>query len=125
MAISLIKEEQSHILRVLPVLLKKDTQFKDSLYMVLSETFIKKDDFSELKDIVKHLGVIVSELAEAQKRTEMELKALTKSHQALSKSHENLATQVGGISHTIGFRLEDEAYDSLPPLLERDFGIIV
>ncbi|MEK9150007.1 MAG: DUF3782 domain-containing protein, partial [Candidatus Desantisbacteria bacterium] len=70
MSISLIKEESAHILRVLPILLKKDEQFKNSLYTVFSETFVKKDDFSELKEIVK-------ELALAQKETQKELKELT------------------------------------------------
>ncbi len=33
--------------------------------------------------------------------------------------------QVGGLSHTVGYVLEDRAYRGLPPLLERDFGLKV
>ncbi|MEW6608924.1 MAG: hypothetical protein AB1414_16010 [bacterium] len=137
MAISLIREEQEHFLRILPILLKKDEQFKTSLYSVLSETFVKKDDFSELKEIVKELAI-------AQKRTEEELKALTKSHEALTeevrtltKSHEALTKEVrtlavsqkgfqkhlGTLDHTVGFRLEDESFKALPHLLKRDLGL--
>ncbi|MEW5766398.1 MAG: hypothetical protein AB1797_02055 [bacterium] len=221
MAISLIKEEQEHIIRVLPILLKKDEQFKTSLYSILSETFVKKDDFSELKDIVREIGIKVSELAEAQKRTELrvkelaeaqkrtevrveelaeaqkrtelrvkelaeaqkrtevrieelaeaqkrtevrveelaeaqkrtevrveelaqaqkrteeelkalskevkalteDVKALTKSHEDLTISHKDLAKKVGGLDHTVGFRLEDESFKALPGLLKRDMGL--
>ncbi|MEW6096700.1 MAG: hypothetical protein AB1567_09265 [bacterium] len=40
MPISLVKQEQEHILKVLPILLKKDEQFKGLLYSILSQTFV-------------------------------------------------------------------------------------
>lgn len=146
MSISLVKEEEAHILRVLPILLKKDEQFRTSIYTILSETFVKKDDFSELKDIVKNLAIRVDglaitvgelaiaqkrteqrvgELAIAQKKTEVGLMALSKDVQALTRSHQDLKKQVGGLSHTVGFRLEDDAFRALPNLLKRDFGFII
>ncbi len=134
MPISLLKlkEEEEHILKVLPILLKKDEQFRSSLYTVLGETFIKKDDFSELKEIVKNLGIRVNELAQAQKKTEEELRSLSEEVRSLSeevrsltRSHKDLAEQVGGLSHTVGYTLENEAYKALPKLLEREFGLSV
>lgn len=174
MPISLVKEEEAHIIRVLPILLKKDEQFRTSIYTILSETFVKKDDFSELKDIVKNLAIRVDglaitvgelaiaqkkseerltrvekaveeltirvsdlalaqkrteqrieELAIAQKKTEVGLMALSKDVQALTRSHQDLKKQVGGLSHTVGFRLEDDAFRALPNLLKRDFGFII
>lgn len=157
MHISLIKEEEEHILKVLPILLKRDLQFKESLYGVLGETFVKRDDFSELKGIVRDIGIKVSELAEAQKRTEIrveelveaqretqkqvqelaqaqkrteielnalgkDIRALTRSHEDLKKSHEDLKKQVGGISHTIGYELEEKFYLILPKVIKEDFG---
>ncbi|SFM63181.1 hypothetical protein [Thermodesulforhabdus norvegica] len=64
------------------------------------------------------LAVRVEELAEAQKRTEMELRALASEHR---KTRE----QLGGLAITVGYRLEDEAFRSLPRLLERDYQIVV
>ncbi len=58
----------------------------------------------------------VAELAEAQKRSEEELCKLISEHR---KTRE----QLGGLSHTVGYILEDRAYVGLPPLLERDFGL--
>jgi DNA repair exonuclease SbcCD ATPase subunit len=62
------------------------------------------------------LSGIVQELAEAQKRTEKELHDLVKDH---SKTRE----QVGGLSNTVGYVLENEAYKFLPTLLEQEFGL--
>jgi len=72
---------------------------------------VTREDFEELRKVVQ-------ELAEAQKRTEEELKLLTAEHR---KTRE----QVGGLSATVGYRLEDEAFKALPRLLKRDYGIVV
>jgi len=143
MPVSLIHEEEKHILRVLPILLKRDVQFKESLYEILGETFVKRDDFSVLKDIVKEIGNIqretqrqinelaeaqkrtearVEELAEAQKRTESRVEELAQALKVLTASHEDLKTQVGGISHTIGYELEERFYLILPKVIKEDFG---
>ncbi|MBF0564234.1 MAG: chordopoxvirus fusion protein [Nitrospirae bacterium] len=57
-------------------------------------------------------------LAEAQQRTERELSDLVVEHRETRR-------QMGGLSNTVGYRLEDEAYKSLPALLKNDFGIVV
>ncbi|MCX7942276.1 MAG: hypothetical protein N2516_04170, partial [Dictyoglomaceae bacterium] len=57
-------------------------------------------------------------LAEAQRRTEEELRSLT-------LVVKDLQRQVGGISHSVGFDLENQSYKYLPNLLKRDFGIVV
>ena len=122
MPISLIKEETEHILRVLPLLIKRDEQFRGSLYTILGESFVKKDDFSELRDIVKELAVAqkrtearMEELAVAQKKTENELQTLTKTVKAVQK-------ELGGISHVIGYELEEKFYLTLPEIIKEDFG---
>jgi len=60
----------------------------------------------------------IEELAKAQKRTEEELRELI-------KEHKETRAQLGGLSITIGYRLEDESYKALPELLKRDYGIII
>ena len=79
---------------------------------------VTKDEFRELKEIVKELSQCVNKLAEAQKRTEEELKKLISEHK---KTRE----QLGGLSHTVGYVLEDRAYTALPHLLRKDFGVEV
>lgn len=60
----------------------------------------------------------IEELAQAQKKTEERLEKLIEEHK---KTREHL----GGLTHTVGYRLEDEAIWALPALLKRDFGIEV
>ncbi len=70
----------------------------------------------ELAEAQKRTEQRVEELAEAQKRTENELRSLI-------KSHKELREEVGGLGHTVGYRLEDESFKALPPLLRRDKGV--
>lgn len=68
----------------------------------MREIKITREDFSALKSVVE-------ELAQAQKRTEIAL--------------QNLAQQVGRLSDTIGYGLEDVAKVMLPAYLERHYKI--
>ena len=60
----------------------------------------------------------IQELAEAQRRTEEELRKLIGEHRRTRE-------ELGGLSHTVGYILEDRAYVSLPELLKRDTGVEV
>ncbi|MGB9716152.1 MAG: chordopoxvirus fusion protein, partial [Thermodesulfovibrionales bacterium] len=62
------------------------------------------------------LETVVEELAEAQKRTEEELTTLTGIVKSLQK-------EVGGLSNTVGYELEDSLYPLLPIILKEDFGV--
>jgi len=58
----------------------------------------------------------IAELTEAQKRTEERLEKLIDEHR---KTRE----QLGGLAHSIGYFIENEAYKYLPALLQKDFNI--
>lgn len=86
---------------------------------------VTKDEFADLKGIVR-------ELAEAQKRTETRVEELAaaqkRTEQALlqlSKRVDQTNQQVGGLNMTVGYSLENEAYQCLPELLRRDWQIEV
>jgi hypothetical protein len=89
------------------------------------DDLVKVSDFNELKSIVKELAIAqqrtekrVEELAIAQQRTEQSL-------QKLIEEHRDTRKQVGGLATTVGYNLEDKAYQALPQLLQRDFGLLV
>ena len=73
---------------------------------------------NELAEAQKRTEQRLNELAEAQKKTEEELKKLISEHR---KTRE----QLGGLSHTVGYVLEDRAYLALPQVLNKDFGLEV
>jgi len=99
---------------------------------------VKTSDFNELKEIVRDLAEAqkqtehrldrltstVEELAEAQRRTENEIHELVLEHKE-TRRQRRFHFQVGGLERTVGYGLENQAYKSLPRLLERDFGIVV
>ena len=106
-----------------------DSSLRHILLLILEEIErqqkerITKDEFKELKDIV-------AELAQAQKRTEDRLEELARAQkrteerlEKLIGEHQKTREQLGGLSHTVGYMLEDRAYIWLPQLLKQDFDI--
>lgn len=57
----------------------------------IKEAHVTKEDFSELKSIVKDLGVKVGELADAQKRTEVKVEELAEAQKRTEVKVEELA----------------------------------
>ena len=87
------------------------------------EIKVTREDFNALKQVVEELAQAqkkteqrVEELAQAQKRTEEELCSLVREH---AKTRE----MVAGLSDTVGYGLENQAYKALRRLLERDFDL--
>ena len=110
-------------------------------------------DMQDLKDAVKILAEAqartetrMEELAEAQARTETRMEELTvvqtrteerlgylteaqtRTEKTLNKlvlDHDDTRKQLGGLSNTVGYTLENAAYRTLPALLETDYDITV
>jgi predicted nucleic acid-binding Zn-ribbon protein len=95
------------------------------------DTLVKASDFSELKMIVAELGEAqkrteerLEELAEAQKRTEETLAGLVEAQKRTEKNVADLAKaiqlltrelretrrELGGLSRSVSYALENEAY---------------
>jgi len=81
---------------------------------------------------VSRLEEAVERLAEAQRKTEERLDQLAgaqrRTEEELRKligEHRRTREELGGLSHTVGYILEDRAYVSLPELLKRDTGVEV
>lgn len=75
----------------------------------IKEAHITKEDFSELKNVVK-------ELTEAQKRTEEEIRKL-------AIGLDNLRVEVVGLGRSFGYAFENEAYRMLPKALKEKYNI--
>jgi predicted nuclease with TOPRIM domain len=124
----------------------------------IREAHITREDFSELKSIVKELAeeqkklaeaqrgseerltrleTTVAELAEAQRGSEERLtrlettvaelaeaqKKTEASIQALTKELRNTRRDLGGLSRTLGYGFENEAYRMVPKVLREKYGI--
>jgi chromosome segregation ATPase len=105
---------------------------------------VKTSDFNELKEIVRRLGQAQERLAETQQRSEQKLVELAEAQQrteqkvselaeaqkntqielrTLVREHDKTRKELGGLSTSFGYRLENEAYKALPALLSKDYGI--
>ncbi len=112
---------------------------------------VKTSDFSELKAIVLRLAEAqertdekiarlaeaqertdekIARLAEAQERTETQVSRLTEAQHTMATAMTELARTVkgmgqelGGLSRSMSYALENEAYRLLPPLLAARYGI--
>ena len=65
---------------------------------------------------ISDLRRTVQELVEVQKQTQEDIRRLT-------WGLDDLRKQVGGLSMTVGYTLENAAYRALPHLLNRDYGL--
>ncbi len=121
-----------------PAAAKIITEILAGIYNDLQNT-VTKAEFNELKEVVHELAEAqkrtearVEELAEAQKRTEARVEELAEAQkrteeelQKLIKEHGETRRQLGGLSITVGYILENEAFKALPKLLKRDYGLDV
>ncbi len=87
---------------------------------------------NELVEAQKQSEIKLNELAEAQKQSEIRLSRLevavnrlADTVQDLVKEHSKTRAQLNGLSTTVGFVLENEAYKFLPVLLKQEFGLEV
>ena len=81
---------------------------------------------------VSRLEKVVEELAEAQKKTEQRVEELAQAQKRTEQEIEKLTGELRlvkerleGVSHSVGYSLENRSYKALPPLLKRDMGIEV
>jgi len=105
---------------------------------------VTKTDFKRLEDVISALGNKMLELAEAQKRTELRVEELVEAQkrtelrveelaEAQKKTEETLrevvkkqdrmAKELGGLSNSFGYFLENEAITCLPDILKKKKSI--
>ena len=107
-----------------------------SVYEELQNS-VTKTEFNELKEIFKELAERVNVLTMRIDELTQRVDTLTMRMDELTQCIEDLVgemkgmkltiqgvrQEMGGLSHTVGYRLEDEAMKSLPFLLKRDSSI--
>ncbi|MGQ9571394.1 MAG: hypothetical protein ACUVWN_06710 [bacterium] len=87
----------------------------------IAET-VKRSDFERFEKTTEEnfnrVWRSIEELTETQKRTEQELTSLT-------RTVRNMQKEIGGLSNTIGYELEDNLYPLLQKVLKEDFGVVI
>ncbi len=108
---------------------KRTEQRLDQLTARMDQLTVRMDQLTVRMD---QLAVRMEELAAAQARTDQALARLTERVEQLTVRMEEQTRrldetnrQLGGLSATVGYTLENAAYDTLPVLLARDFGLVL
>jgi hypothetical protein len=71
----------------------------------------------------EHADQRMAELTEAQRRTDERMVEMTEEIRHLARGLSETRRDVGGIAHSVGYALENEAYRMLPGFLQRVHGI--
>ncbi len=117
---------------------KKQAEILVKIVDIVDET-VKAKDFNELKAIVAEIAKTQKELAEAQKRTEQRVEELAQAQKGLAEAQKRTEDEIreltkaihltrrelGGLSRSISYAFENEAYRMLPKVLKEKFGIEV
>jgi hypothetical protein len=80
---------------------------------------------AELRAVVEKHSEQIARNTQAIERLERAVEELVKAEQRLTRRTDDIARQLGGMAMDLGYLLENDAYESLPPLLERDYGVRV
>ncbi len=79
----------------------------------------------ELAEALKETQAEVRALAEAQKRTEQRVEELAEAQKRTERRFDFLHQRVEGLSDTVGYTLENQAYRFLPRILKERTGVQV
>ena len=107
-------------------------ELKEAFLALLDELdrSVKREDFLELKAVVHELAEGQKELVLAQSRTEKRLEELAEAQKQAQWEIAKLAQglgrtreEVGGLSRSVAYALENEAYRNLPRFLKERHGL--
>jgi hypothetical protein len=79
----------------------------------------------DLQSTTKDLQITVKDLQSTTKDLQIAVRDTQYALQDLIIEHSKTRDQVGGLSNSVGYILENEAYKFLPALLRREFGLVV
>ncbi len=98
------------------------TERMDQLAERMGQLTERMDQLAERMD---QLTERMDQLAAAQQRTEQTVRELVIRMDQLVEEHRDTRRQLGGLSMSFGYHLENIAYRALPQLLADDYGLVV
>jgi len=107
---------------------QRDTQIKVSeLAEAQRDTQIKVSELAETQAEMRHsmteMQRSMTEMQRSMTEMQFSIKELAEAHRSLVLEHKKTRTELGGLSETVGFTLENEAFKFLPALLKKEFNL--
>ncbi len=78
---------------------------------------------TEMQRSMTEMQRSMTEMQRSMTEMQRSIKELAESHQSLVLEHQKTRTELGGLSETAGFTLENEAFKHLPALLKQEFNL--
>ncbi len=119
------EERMTRLEEAVAALTEAQRRTEEQLAQLAGEVRALAEAQKRTEERVTRLEEAVAALAEAQKRTEQRVEELAEAQRRTEQRLAELATQVGRLSDTIGYSLEDLARDLTPDRLARRYGISV
>jgi len=114
-----LKEEERHILKMLPLLLKKDARFRREVSVVLSETLATKDELRQVLEEIRISREETNRRFEAMdRRFESLVSEMHKGFELQSKATRDLEVKVDK-----GFELQSKATKDLETRMNKGFDL--
>jgi predicted transcriptional regulator len=108
---------------------KRTEERVDQLTIRMDQLAVRMDQLAEAQKRTEEqlhlLTLRVDQLAEAQKVTEQKLAELAEAQKRTEIRLDKTNEQLGGLSMSFGYFLENESYKYLPALLLKDYGLKV
>ena len=124
--ISILEEIEKHTQQIAQQVTKEEFNELKEIVAELAEAQKKTEQrINELAEAQKKTEQRLNELAEAQKKTEQRLNELAEAQKKLTQSLERTNRQLGGLSRSVAYALENEAYRKLPEILKDRYNIEV
>ncbi|MFA6222672.1 MAG: hypothetical protein WC647_10215 [Desulfomonilaceae bacterium] len=119
--------ELKEIVRELAERVSDLTKRVDTLAIRMDELTQRVDTLAiRMDELTQRVGALakrMDELTANVSRLEHKVEDLVGEMKRMKVTMQDMKQEIGGLSHTVGYRLEDEAMKSLPSLLKRDFSI--
>ncbi len=97
----------------------------EAIAQLAEQTQRNTEAIAQLAEQTQRNTEAIAALSEQTQRNTEAIAQLVKEARRSTERLDRLEKQVGGLSITVGFTLENEAYKALPALLERDYGLKV
>jgi DNA repair exonuclease SbcCD ATPase subunit len=117
------EERLARLEEALAALAEAQRQFEQRLSYAEEELRLLRQQIEQVERQVVALTEQVTALQQFIKLLERRLELLEQRGDKLERRMDEVVKQLGGITHTIGYTLENAAYKALPRLLARDYGV--
>lgn len=122
---SVTKPEFSELIDVVKDLAQAQRKNEDSVHKLTDNVQLLTTQLGQFAQRVDTLAARMDQLTDKVDQLSSDVQDIVRESKIATEERKEIWRQIGGMSHTIGYFLEDKSYPVLPHLLERDHSIVI